>query len=149
VLATITSAMTRIVVLPDILWVMGQPAKSWELRVAVGLSRLWQCQNKYAAASAPLVEVYGWFTEGFDTADLQEAMVSCCVNIASINPWRVFACPSAIPALWSGGPRTTPWHGGCPDGPQREQEGRGWTDAGGGKGRVIFLYSWTLATSSR
>ena len=50
-----------------------QQAKSWELRAAVSLSRLWQCQDKYAEASALLVEVYGWFTEGFDTADLQEA----------------------------------------------------------------------------
>jgi hypothetical protein len=52
-----------------IFWVMGQPAKSRELRAAVGLSRLWQCQDRYAEASTLLIEVYGWFTEGFDTAD--------------------------------------------------------------------------------
>ena len=48
-------------------------AKSWELRAAMSLSRLWQQQGKRAAAHQLLAEVYGWFTEGFDTADLQEA----------------------------------------------------------------------------
>ncbi len=51
----------------------GQGAKWWELRTAVSLSRLWQRQGKYAEALQLLAEVYGWFTEGFDTADLQEA----------------------------------------------------------------------------
>ena len=50
-----------------------QQAKSWELRTATSLSRLWQQQGKRAAARELLTEVYGWFTEGFDTADLQEA----------------------------------------------------------------------------
>jgi TOMM system kinase/cyclase fusion protein len=50
-----------------------QQAKSWELRAAMSLSRLWQRQGKHAEARQLLVEVYGWFTEGFDTADLQEA----------------------------------------------------------------------------
>jgi class 3 adenylate cyclase/predicted ATPase len=50
-----------------------QQAKSWELRTAVSLSRLWQRQGKRAEARALLAPVYGWFTEGFDTADLQEA----------------------------------------------------------------------------
>jgi hypothetical protein len=48
-------------------------AKWWELRAAVSLSRLWQRQGKRQAAHASLAPVYGWFTEGFDTADLQEA----------------------------------------------------------------------------
>jgi predicted ATPase len=39
----------------------------------MSLSRLWQQQGKRAEARALLAEVYGWFTEGFDTADLQEA----------------------------------------------------------------------------
>jgi len=39
----------------------------------MSLSRLWQSQGKRAAAHELLAEVYGWFTEGFDTADLQEA----------------------------------------------------------------------------
>jgi predicted ATPase len=50
-----------------------QQAKSWELRAAISLSRLWQCQGKRNAARELLAPVYGWFTEGFDTADLQEA----------------------------------------------------------------------------
>ena len=50
-----------------------QQAKSWELRAAMSLSRLWQQQGKRAEAHALLAPVYGWFTEGFDTADLQEA----------------------------------------------------------------------------
>jgi predicted ATPase len=50
-----------------------QHAKSWELRAAMSLSRLWQQQGKQADARQLLAEVYNWFTEGFDTADLQEA----------------------------------------------------------------------------
>jgi predicted ATPase/class 3 adenylate cyclase len=50
-----------------------QQAKSWELRTAMSLARLWQQQGKRAEAHALLASVYGWFTEGFDTADLQEA----------------------------------------------------------------------------
>jgi predicted ATPase len=52
-----------------------QQAKSLELRAAMSLSRLWQRQGKRDAARQVLAEVYGWFTEGFDTADLQEAKV--------------------------------------------------------------------------
>ena len=51
----------------------GQEAKSWELRATVSLARLWQKQGKRAEAHAVLAAVYGWFTEGFDTPDLQEA----------------------------------------------------------------------------
>ena len=50
-----------------------QQAKSLELRVAMSLSRLWQQQGKKEEARQMLAEVYGWFTEGFDTKDLQEA----------------------------------------------------------------------------
>jgi predicted ATPase len=50
-----------------------QQARAWELRAAVSLSRLWQHQDKGAEARELLAEVYNWFTEGFDTADLQEA----------------------------------------------------------------------------
>jgi len=50
-----------------------QQAKSWELRAATSLARLWQSQDKRQEASALLAPVYEWFTEGFDTADLQEA----------------------------------------------------------------------------
>ncbi|MSP12705.1 MAG: adenylate/guanylate cyclase domain-containing protein [Chloroflexi bacterium] len=51
----------------------GQGARSLELRAATSLSRLWQQQGKCEAARQMLGEVYGWFTEGFDTADLQAA----------------------------------------------------------------------------
>jgi len=50
-----------------------QEAKSWELRAALSLSRLWQQQGQRAAARELLGPIYGWFTEGFDTPDLQEA----------------------------------------------------------------------------
>jgi predicted ATPase len=49
-----------------------QQAKSWELRAAMSLSRLWQQQGQRDEARALLAPIYGWFTEGFDTADLQE-----------------------------------------------------------------------------
>jgi len=50
-----------------------QKAKSWELRASTSLAHLWQRQGKQAEAHQLLSEVYGWFTEGFDTKDLQEA----------------------------------------------------------------------------
>jgi predicted ATPase len=50
-----------------------QSAKSWELRAAMSLSRLWQRQGKRDEARKLLLEIYGWFTEGFDTADLKQA----------------------------------------------------------------------------
>jgi predicted ATPase len=50
-----------------------QQAKSLELRAAMSLARLWQRQDKQAEAYELLAPVYGWFTEGFDTADLREA----------------------------------------------------------------------------
>jgi predicted ATPase len=50
-----------------------QEAKSLELRAAMSLSHLWQQQGKRAEARELLTPIYGWFTEGFDTADLQEA----------------------------------------------------------------------------
>jgi ATP/maltotriose-dependent transcriptional regulator MalT len=50
-----------------------QQAKSLELRAVMSLSRLWQQQGKQADAHKLLAEIYNWFTEGFDTKDLQEA----------------------------------------------------------------------------
>ena len=50
-----------------------QQAKSWELRAVMSLARLWQSQGKTAEARQKLVAIYRWFTEGFDTQDLQEA----------------------------------------------------------------------------
>jgi predicted ATPase len=50
-----------------------QQAKSWELRATVSLARLWRQQGKTAETRQMLAEIYGWFTEGFDTVDLREA----------------------------------------------------------------------------
>jgi predicted ATPase len=50
-----------------------QQAKSWELRAATSLARLWQQQGKQAEAHELLAPIYSWFTEGFDTADLRDA----------------------------------------------------------------------------
>jgi predicted ATPase len=50
-----------------------QQAKSFELRATMSQARLWQHQGKHQEAYDLLAPVYGWFTEGFDTADLQEA----------------------------------------------------------------------------
>jgi len=50
-----------------------QRAKALELRAVISLSQLWQQQGKKDEARQMLAEIYGWFTEGFDTKDLQEA----------------------------------------------------------------------------
>jgi predicted ATPase len=50
-----------------------QEAKSWELRAAMSMARLWRDQGKRDEARELLAPVYGWFTEGFDTLDLKEA----------------------------------------------------------------------------
>jgi predicted ATPase len=50
-----------------------QQAKSWELRAAMSMARLWRSQGKPQQARELLAPVYGWFTEGFDTRDLKEA----------------------------------------------------------------------------
>ncbi len=50
-----------------------QQAKSWELRAAMSLARLWRDRGKPQQARELLAPVYGWFTEGFDTRDLKEA----------------------------------------------------------------------------
>jgi predicted ATPase len=50
-----------------------QQAKSWELRAAMSMARLWRGQGKVQQAHELLAPVYGWFTEGFDTLDLKEA----------------------------------------------------------------------------
>ena len=50
-----------------------QQAKSWELRAAMSMARLWRDQGKREEARELLAPVYGWFTEGFDTLDLKEA----------------------------------------------------------------------------
>ncbi len=52
-----------------------QNTKSWELRAAISLSRLWRRHGKRTEAARLLADIYGWFTEGFDTTDLREARV--------------------------------------------------------------------------
>jgi len=52
-----------------------QQAKSWELRAAMSMARLWRDQGKVQQARELLAPVHGWFTEGFDTLDLKEAKV--------------------------------------------------------------------------
>jgi predicted ATPase len=53
----------------------GQGAKSLELRAVMSLARLWQMQGKNEEGRKMLADIYGWFTEGFDTADLKDARV--------------------------------------------------------------------------
>jgi predicted ATPase len=48
-------------------------AKAWELRTTMSLARMLREQSKTEQARAMLAEIYGWFTEGFDTADLKDA----------------------------------------------------------------------------
>ncbi len=50
-----------------------QSAKFWELRAATRLARLWHSQGKTTEAHDLLAPIYGWFTEGFDSADLNDA----------------------------------------------------------------------------
>ena len=52
-----------------------QQAKSWELRAAMSMARLWRSQGKTQQAREQLAPIYGWFTEGFDTLDLKQAKV--------------------------------------------------------------------------
>ena len=52
-----------------------QQAKSWELRAATSLARLWRDQGRHAEAHDLLAPIYGWFTEGFQTPDLKDAKV--------------------------------------------------------------------------
>jgi predicted ATPase len=58
-----------------------QSAKTWELRAATSLARLWRDQGKRPEARDLLAPIYGWFTKGFDTPDLKEAK-------ALLGEWR-------------------------------------------------------------
>ena len=66
-----------------------QQAKSLELRAADEPGRLWQQQGKQAEARALLAPIYGWFTEGFDTADLQEAK-ALLEELGGITRWAPY-----------------------------------------------------------
>jgi predicted ATPase len=50
-----------------------QQSRSWELRAAMSMARLWLAQGKQKEARQLLAPIYGWFTEGFDTLDLKRA----------------------------------------------------------------------------
>jgi predicted ATPase len=52
-----------------------QKARSWELRAAIGMARLWRDQRKQRQAHDLLATIYNWFTEGFDTLDLKQASI--------------------------------------------------------------------------
>jgi len=55
------------------LFARAQQAKSWELRTAMSVARLWRDQSKRRQARGLLAPVYAWFTEGLDTSDLEKA----------------------------------------------------------------------------
>ena len=77
-----------------------QQAKSWELRAATSMARLWRDQGKPQQARELLAPVYGWFTEGFDTLDLKEAKASArrtCVMRALAVGSELAWQPSATP----------------------------------------------------
>jgi predicted ATPase len=64
-----------------------QNARSWELRSALSLSRLLQAQGRAGEARPPLADIYGWFTEGFDTPDLQQARAMLAALDSSLVTW--------------------------------------------------------------
>jgi hypothetical protein len=66
-----------------------QHAKSWELRAAMNMARLWRDQGKRQQARDLLAPVYGWFTEGFSTANLQIRWIMCGRVIQSSAPIRL------------------------------------------------------------
>jgi predicted ATPase len=68
-------------------WARRQEAKSWELRTSTSLARLWQSQGRRQEAYDLLAPIYDWFTEGFDTKDLQEAK-SLLAEIQAMRPVR-------------------------------------------------------------
>jgi predicted ATPase len=78
-------------------------AKSWELRAVMSLSRLWQQQGKKDEARQILAEIYSWFTEGFETKDLQEAQALLSAGILRriTDSWhlRVDGCETPFPTV--------------------------------------------------
>ena len=67
-------------------WAHRQQAKMWEVRTSTSLARLWQSQGKRQEAYELLASVYGWFTEGFDTKDLQDAKALLAELGQSLSP---------------------------------------------------------------
>jgi hypothetical protein len=86
-----------------------QEAKLWELRAAISLARLRRDQGRPAAARDLLAPVYGWFTEGFDTPDLKEAMALLDALDAYSNTLIAFTASStayAVPTVSGSGRRS-------------------------------------------
>ena len=82
-----------------------QQAKSWELRAAMSLARLWRNRGKLQQARALLAPVYRWFTEGFDTRDLKEAKGAARrTSVIRLCPRRFISPHQA----WKNGSRVTP-----------------------------------------
>jgi predicted ATPase len=81
-----------------------QQAKSWELRASVSLSRLWQQQGKGVEARQRLAEVYGWFTEGFDTVDLQGSPGTIGGAVLTLYRGRSWSYDNSV----AGGPAVNP-----------------------------------------
>jgi predicted ATPase len=72
-----------------------QSAKTWELRAAISLARLWRDHGKWIDASNLLEPVYGWFAEGFDTPNLQEA--KALLDELNLHPGRAINEPRLEP----------------------------------------------------
>ena len=87
-----------------------QEAKSFELRAALSLSKLWQQQGKTAEARQLLEEIYGWFTEGFDTQDLQDTEILLTVLGSHVErtPPKVGTPISIVPAVPAPDDKTLP-----------------------------------------
>ena len=88
-----------------------QQAKSWELRAAMSMARLWRDQGKRDEARDLLAPVYGWFTEGFDTPDLKEAKALLDELKARVPPFRVSGSKSHLVERKTGKGRSITWTG--------------------------------------
>jgi class 3 adenylate cyclase/tetratricopeptide (TPR) repeat protein len=82
-----------------------QQAKSWELRAAMSMARLWRRRGQYEQARRLLAPVYDWFTEGFDTLDLKQAKTLLDELAAPENPRSDASGPDRPPARRSGSSR--------------------------------------------
>jgi predicted ATPase len=80
-----------------------QQAKSWELRAAMSMARLWRDQGKVQQTRELVAPVYGWFTEGFDTRDLKEvkALLEELASNGLLDAPGVPLRPATMPlSLW-------------------------------------------------
>jgi hypothetical protein len=98
-------------------WPVARSSKNFELRAAVSLSQLWQQQGKHTEARELLTPIYGWFTEGFDTADLQEAkaLLEALAGLGSSILERRSAREGIEVLPWGSQPGLDSIHGDCFD----------------------------------